>query len=64
MFKALAFQSLCLEPNEIDFVLSWLKCILNLLSTNQSHKLEKYLSSCFSVSVTFLCWKIMQLPSV
>ena len=57
MFKALAFQSLCLAPNKIDFVLSWPKCTLNLSSANQSHQLEKSLSSCFSISVTFLCWK-------
>ena len=63
MFKALAFQSLCLVPNKIDFVLSWLKCTLNLLSTNWSHKLEKSFSSCFSVSVTFSCWKTMQVSS-
>ena len=55
MFKASAFQSLSLVPNKIDFVLSWPKCALNLLSTNQSHKLEKSLSICFSISVTFLC---------
>ena len=63
MFKALAFQSLCLVPDEIDFVLSWSKCTLNLLSRNQSHKLEKFLSSCFSISVTFLFWKTMQVSS-
>ena len=34
IFKDLAFQSLCLIPNNIDFVLSCLNCILNLLSTN------------------------------
>ena len=28
MLKSLAFLSLCLVPNKIDFVLSWLKCIL------------------------------------
>ena len=60
MFKALAFQNLCLVPNKIDFVFSWPKCTLNLLSTNQSHKLEKSLSSCFSISVTFLWWKTLQ----
>ena len=60
MFKALVFQSLCLVPNKTDFVLSWPKCTLNLLSINQSHKLEKSLSSCFSISVTFLCWKTMR----
>ena len=38
MFKALAFRRLCLVPNKIDFVLSWLKCTFNLLSTKQSHK--------------------------
>ena len=63
MFKALAFRSLCLVPNKIDLVLSWSKCALNLLSTNQSHKLEKSLSSCFSIPVTFLCWKTMQVSS-
>ena len=34
IFKDLAFPSLCLVPNNIDFVLSCPKCILNLLSTN------------------------------
>ena len=63
MFKALVFQRLCLVPNKIDFVLSWPKCTLNLSSTNQSYKLEKSLSSCFSISVTFLCWKTMQVSS-
>ena len=47
MFKALAFRSLCLAPNKIDFVLSWPKCTLNLLSTNQSHKLENLLVVAF-----------------
>ena len=63
MLKALAFRRLCLVPNKIDFVLSWPKCTLNLLSTKQSYKLEKSLSSCFSTSVTFLCWKTMQLST-
>ena len=63
MFKALAFRSLCLVPNKVDFVLSWLRCILDLLSTNQSHKLEKFLSSCFSILVTFLFCKTMQVSS-
>ena len=47
MFKALASQILCLVPNKIDFTLSWLICILNLLSINNSHKLQKSLSSGF-----------------
>ena len=63
MFKALAFRILCLVHNKVDFVFSWSKCALNLLSTNQSHKLGKCLSSYFSISVTFLCWKTMQLSS-
>ena len=63
MFKVLAFWSLCLVPNKIDFVLSWPKCILNILSTDQSHKLKKSLGSCFSMPVPFLCWKTMQVPS-
>ena len=54
MFKVLAFRSLCLVPNKMDFVFSRPKCTLNLLSTNQSHKLGKSLSGCFSTSVTFL----------
>ena len=60
IFKDLALPSLCLVPYKIDFVLSCLKCILNLLSTNQSHKLEKPLIGCFSVSVTLLCWNTIQ----
>ena len=55
MCKALAFRCLCLVPNKIDFVLSWPKCTLNLLPTNQSQKVEKSLSGCFSISVSFLC---------
>ena len=63
MFKALAFRSLCLVPKKIDFLLSWTKSTLNLLSTNQSLKLEKSFSSCFSISVTFPCWKTMEVSS-
>ena len=37
VFKDLAFQRLCSVQNNIDFILSCPKCILNLLSTNQSH---------------------------
>ena len=51
ILKDLAFRNLSLEPNKIDFVLSCPKCILNLLSTNQSHKLEKSLISCFCVGI-------------
>ena len=63
MFKDLAFRSLCLVTNNIDFVLSCPQCILNLLSTNQSHKLEKSLISCFSISIALLCWKTIQVSS-
>ena len=63
MVKVLVFGSFCLVLNKIDFVLSLVKCILNLLSTNQSHKLEKSLSSSFSNSVTFLKWKTTQRSS-
>ena len=48
IFKNLAFRSFCLVPSNIDFILSCPKCILNLLSTIQSHTLEKSLISCFS----------------
>ena len=58
IFKDLAFHSLCLVPNNIDFVLSCLKCILNLLSTNQSHKLKKSLIRCFSIYVCFYIGKL------
>ena len=61
--KGLVFGSLVLVPNKIDFVLSCLKCILHLLSTNQSHQLKKFLMSCFSISITHLCWKNIQVPS-
>ena len=63
MFKSLAFRSLFLVPNKINFVLSWLKFVLNLLLINQSQKLKKPVSSYFSALVTFLCWKTMQLSS-
>ena len=55
IFKDLAFRSLCLVPNNIDFVLSYPKGILNLLSTNQSHTLEKSLISWFSISISLSC---------
>ena len=54
MFKGLAFQSSCLVPNNIDLVLSCPNSILNLLPTNQSHKPEKSLISCFSTSIKIL----------
>ena len=63
MFQALAFRSLSLVPNKIDFVFSWPKCTLNLLLADKSHKLEKSLSSSFSISVAFLSWKTMQVSS-
>ena len=46
-----------LELNKIDFVLSSLKGILSLLSTNQSQILLKSSFNYFFISVTFLCWK-------
>ena len=64
MFKDLAFPTLCLVPNEIDFVWSCPKCILKFLSTNQSDKLEKSLISCFSISITLLRWNTMQVSSL
>ena len=64
IFKGLALRSLCLVPNNIDFVLSCPKSILNLLSTNQLHKLEKSPISCFSVSISLLSWKNIEVSSV
>ena len=46
-----------LELNKIDFVLSFPKCMLCLLSTNQSQILHKSLVNCFFISVTCLGWK-------
>ena len=40
----------------IDFVLSSPKCMVNLLSTNQSQTFLKSLFSCFSISSVSLCW--------
>ena len=50
----------CLVPNKTEFVSLWPQCILSIISTNQSHKLEKSLSSCFAITVLFLCLKTMQ----
>ena len=33
------------------------------LLTNQSYKLKKSLISCFSIAITLLCWKTIQVPS-
>ena len=63
IFKDLTFRSLCLVPNNTDFVLSFLKCMLNLLSANQSHKFEKSLIRCCSISITLSCWKTIQVSS-
>ena len=52
-FKDLACQSLYLAPNKIDFALSCRKFILNLLSTNQSQKLENSLICCFYLQLRF-----------
>ena len=63
IFKGLSFRNLCLVTNNTDFALSCAKCILNLLSTNQSQKLKKSLISCFSISILLLCWKTIQVSS-
>ena len=63
IFKDLEFQFLCLVPNNIDFVFSFPKCILNLLSTNESHALEKSLVSCFSILILLLSCKSIQVSS-
>ena len=57
IFKDLVFQSLSLVLNNVDIVLSCPKCILYLLSTNQSHTLEKCLISCFSISIALFSWR-------
>ena len=40
-------RPLFLVPTKIDFVLSWPKCLLNLLLIKQSLKVEKFPSTCF-----------------
>ena len=51
IFKDLVFQSLCLVPNNIDSVLSCLKCMLNFFLPNHLQKLEKAQNSCYSFSI-------------
>ena len=58
MFKSLAFQSWRSVPNKINFILSWSKCTLNLLSTNQSHKLEKSFIAAFQFQLYFPATKL------
>ena len=53
-----AFLILCLLAKRTNLVLSSPKCMLNLLSTNWSQTLWKSLFSCYSVSLTSLCWYI------
>ena len=60
IFEGSAFLTLFLLANKIHFVLSSPKCILNLLSTNQSHKLEKFVFNTLEISFISLCWYIMQ----
>ena len=55
MFKGIAFLILRLLLKRIDLVLSSLKWILNLLSTNQSHIKLKFLLSWISISLMSLC---------
>ena len=51
-----AFLILCLLAKRTNLVLSSPRCMINLLSTNQSQTFSKSLFSCFSVSLTSLCW--------
>ena len=51
MFSGFDLLILCLLPNKIDFVLSSPKWILNLLSTNQSQSILKFLLSDDTISV-------------
>ena len=55
-FSFLVLSILCLLAKRIYTVLSYRKCMLNLLSTNQSQIFSKSLFSCFSISSTSLCW--------
>ena len=50
-----ALLILCLLAKRTDLVLSSPKCMLNLLSTNQSQTFSKSLFSYFSVFLTSLC---------
>ena len=53
-----AFFNLSFEPRSMHFVLSSPKWILNLLSTNHSHKLAKTLFNWCSIVWTSICWNI------
>ena len=57
MWCFLIFFFLSLEVKRIDFVLSSPKWILSLLSTNQSHILEKSKFNYFSISLISLRWQ-------
>ena len=53
--SAFEFLISCLLPNKIDFVLSSPKCILNLLSTNQSQSMVKFLFNTVLISGICFC---------
>ena len=55
VLRFLIFFLLNLEAKSVNFVFSLPKCILSLLSTNQSHISEKILLYYFSVSSISLC---------
>ena len=54
----LAFFNLSFDPKSMHFVLSSTRWILNLLSTNHSHKLAKSLFNWCSIVWTFLSWTV------
>ena len=61
--SAFEFLISCLLPNKIDFVLSSPKWILNLLSTNQSQSMVKFLFNTVLISGICFCWNIKQVSS-
>ena len=63
MFSGFEFLILYLLPSKIDFVISSHKWIPNLLSTNQSQSILKFLFSAISVLVIYLFWNIKQVSS-
>ena len=63
MFSCFKFLILYLLPSKIDFILFSSEWILNLLSTNQSQSILKFLFSTVSISVISLCWNIKQVSS-
>ena len=63
MFSSAAFDPV-LTYKKNRFGLTYSKCMLNLLSTNQSQTFSKFLVSFFSIASTSLCSYYMRQESL